>query len=171
MASLKELFRTAIAVMLFLAIASLLHHNAVADKTTNPSPRSFYLTKDSFDGSHALTACAAGYHMASFWEIRDTSNFRYDTTLGQSSDDSGAGPPSNIAGWIRTGFRATTGTALEGEANCNVWTSNSGPNVDGGTVVWLGPEWEQNLSPNVISPWLAAPSGCQSSNAVWCVQN
>ena len=43
--------------------------------------KSFYLTKTSHNGSQVLTACAEGYHMASLWEIFDTSNLRYDTAL------------------------------------------------------------------------------------------
>jgi len=36
------------------------------------APRRFYLTKeDAFDGLHAPTACAAGFHMASLFEIFD----------------------------------------------------------------------------------------------------
>ena len=76
-------------------------------------PRKFYLTKtEDYTGSQALSACASGYHMASLWEIFDTSNLRYDTALGASSTDSGSGPPVAVYfglghfegdGWIRTG--------------------------------------------------------------------
>ncbi len=67
MPNLKELFRTATAVVLFLAIASLLTHNssnAAPAKSTAPV-RGYYLTKDNFNGNRVLTACAAGYHLAS----------------------------------------------------------------------------------------------------------
>ena len=68
--------------------------------------RSFYLTQTGYNGSQALTACAEGYHMASFREIRDTSNLSYDTQLGFTQDDFGLGPPGGFAGWIRTGYDA-----------------------------------------------------------------
>ena len=43
--------------------------------------RKYYLTLPQFEGDQVLTACARGYHMASLFEILDTSNLRYDTTL------------------------------------------------------------------------------------------
>ncbi len=50
--------------------------------------RKFYLTRENtFDGSEAPSACAAGYHMASLWEIFDPSNLVYDTALGHPSGD------------------------------------------------------------------------------------
>ena len=51
---------------------------SLADK----GPRKFYLTQALHNGAQALSACAQGYHMASLWEIHDTSNLRYDTDLG-----------------------------------------------------------------------------------------
>lgn len=65
-------------------------------------PRKFYLTRTGYTGARALSACTAGYHMASLWEIHDPSNLRYDTELGFVQDDSGFGPPIEF-GWIRTG--------------------------------------------------------------------
>jgi hypothetical protein len=48
--------------------------------------RKFYITQDFFHATQALTACADGYHMASLWEIFDTTNLRYDTKLGFTFD-------------------------------------------------------------------------------------
>ena len=87
----------------------------------NKGPRKFYLTRTEHDGAHALTACAGGYHMASLWEIFDTSNLRYDTELGFTRDDSGFGPPI-AQGWIRTGYIAS-GFGPPGLINCKAWTS------------------------------------------------
>ena len=67
----------------------------------------FYLTKDSFQGGQALTACAKPFHMASLWEILDPSNLKYDTGRGYINDDSGSGAPANVIGWIRTGGPAS----------------------------------------------------------------
>jgi len=54
--------------------------------------KSYYVTKTSHDGSEALTACAEGYHMASLWEIFDTSNLRYNTQLGATAPRFGSRP-------------------------------------------------------------------------------
>src|SRR5262245_60366073 len=65
----------------------------------------FYLTKDGFQGNAVLTACDAGFHMASLWEIHDPSNLQYDTR-GFTLADAGSGPPA-VLGWIRTGIFAS----------------------------------------------------------------
>ncbi len=41
--------------------------------------RQIYLTKALVNGNGALNVRSAGYHMASFWEIKDVSDLRYDT--------------------------------------------------------------------------------------------
>ena len=129
--------------------------------------RKFYLTQTSHDGSQALTGCAAGYHMASLWEIFDTSNLKYDTALGLTTADSGFGPP-HVAGWIRTGnVTAETGNVL-GIGNCNAWTSASFDHF--GTEVRLPVFW--NFTPSTdISPWDANPIHCSAHISVWCVQD
>jgi hypothetical protein len=109
----------------------------------NKGPRKFYETKDSVDGAHALTACAAGYHMASLWEIFDPSNLRYNTNLGMTSDDSGFGPPNT--GWIRTGQRSNGGTPLSpGFNNCNAWTAAD--SLNNGTAARLDALWSTTVS-------------------------
>ena len=61
----------------------------------NRDPRkAYYLTQTTHNGGQARSACAAGYHMASLWEILDTSNLRYNTELGFTQEDSGFGPPT-----------------------------------------------------------------------------
>jgi hypothetical protein len=134
--------------------------------------RKFYLTKTAYDGDHALSACAEGYHMASLWEIFDTSNLRYDTQLGHSRDDSGFGPPSNAVGWIRTGGASFSGPAA-GAANCNAWTSAS--DTDFGTAVLLTQFWGVNRVEETITtpvtPWVGVAAKCSFSSRVWCVQD
>src|SRR5262249_29960257 len=83
----------------------------------------YYLTTVGVQGNAALTACDKDFHMASLWEIHDTSNLEYDTSRGLTRDDSGSGPPTGL-GWIRTGGGALSST-LAGEGNCNAWTTNS----------------------------------------------
>ena len=125
--------------------------------------RSFYLTKDKFNGSHTLTACAEGYHMASFWEIVDVSNLRYDTTLGLTREDSGSGPPLGD-GWIRTGYFASTANDA-GLGNCQAWTTDSA-SANGSTVTLNG-LWF-NLVGNM---WSAGALTCANNVNVWCVQD
>jgi hypothetical protein len=99
----------------------------------NKGPRKFYLTKTfTHTGAETLSACAAGYHMASLWEIHDPTNLRYDTELGFTESDSGFGPPTH-GGWIRTGGAANT-VGGAGVGNCNAWKSASG--ADFGTIVF-----------------------------------
>ena len=137
--------------------------------------RTFYLTQTQHNGSQALTACAQGYHMASLWEILDTSNLRYNTELGFKQSDSGFGPPSgfaledpiNAAGWIRTGGPLFNGGVI-GPANCLVWTDNSGSL---GTVVFLENNWGQLSPTTVISPWVGQTRACSFASRVWCMQD
>src|SRR5262249_33556851 len=99
--------------------------------------RRYYLTKTAVPGNQALTTCAAGFHMASRFEILDVSVLDYDPHLGFTTDDSGAGPPSAAAkygstapsGWMRTGggSQFTDATRAPGSAftNCATWASDS----------------------------------------------
>jgi hypothetical protein len=103
----------------------------------NKGQRKFYLTPASHTGAEALSACAAGYHMASLWEIHDPTTLRCDSGLGHATLDSGSGPPVAL-GWIRTGTATNPFDGI-GTANCNVWTSASGLNK--GTVGFLSNIW------------------------------
>jgi hypothetical protein len=142
------------------------------------APRRFYLTKDAaFDGSHALTACALGFHMASLFEIFDPTTLQYDSNLGFSQlppalSDIGAGPPNRSStggpgtGWIRTGNVSGNGLTA-GTFNCNAYTSNSlGAN---GTIVALNDNW--NEASQAVSPWRATTEGCNRQLRVWCVED
>ena len=133
--------------------------------------RKFYVTEDSHTGGTALLACDQGFHMASIWEILDVSNLKYDTGRGLTSSDSGFGPPTEISGWIRTGFSSDFGNpGPAGRVNCDGWTSSE-PSDDG-THVRL--ESELDSAPaSVIDPWSAAIQSCDESISihVWCVEN
>src|SRR5512133_3687902 len=110
----NSIIALAVLVILIGGLAALLPLVGLGQVTPGPKqpppsfgrPGNFYLTKTSHNGAEALTACAAGYHMASFWEIRDPSNLRYNTAYGYKTDDSGLGPPT-AGGWIRTGSAAS----------------------------------------------------------------
>jgi hypothetical protein len=131
----------------------------------NKGPRKFYLTKNQYVGSQALTACAAGYHMAALWEIHEPALLRYDTELGATEDDSGFGPPA-IPGWIRTGNLSSSGPG-PGRSNCKAWTSAGG--LDAGSTLQLDLGWE--FDARAISPWQGSPQMCSLPHAVWCVQD
>jgi hypothetical protein len=129
-------------------------------------PRKFYLTVDGFDGASATTACAAGYHMASLWEIYDPTGLRYDRTLGVTSDDMGQGPRSAERGWVRTGQRARV-EGRQGDANCNAYTSNEA--THSGSVGSLLEDWETIVS--ATPPWETIALSCATPRRVWCVQD
>ncbi len=127
--------------------------------------RRFYITKDGFQGSAALSACAGGFHMASLWEIHDPSNLRYDTTRGFTEADSGSGPPFRN-GWIRTGSQSNASIMCESlNCNCSAWTSNEGSGTVGGVGFGLR---EPGLH---ASPWSAFDAPCTSTRKVWCVSD
>jgi hypothetical protein len=134
-------------------------------------PRQFYLTRTLHTGGQALSACAAGYHMASLWEIHDPSNLRYDTDLGLTRADSGFGPPTGIGGfgWIRTGYFAESAGHSVGTVNCNAW--RSADSLADGTAITLPTFWDSTSVSVVTGPWFAAPSPCNSQLSVWCVED
>lgn len=140
-------------------------HLAVASPTQAQTPISlqYYLTVGSYSGDQALSACAPGYHMAALWEILDTSNLRYNTTLGRTSADNGQGPPYG-SGWIRTGFSSDS-TGAPGTSNCLAWTTGSASYI--GTTVSLPSNWiagEEDLL-----GWNAGTAVCSVERPVWCV--
>jgi hypothetical protein len=138
----------------------------------NRDPRRLvYVTKTLHDGSQALSACADGYHMASFWEIFDPSNLKYNTELGNTSADSGSGPPIGIAGqgWVRTGAQASTGLTLPpGFTNCNAWTSANEADAGTSANLFLG---EGSGSLIIVRPWIVASNNCTFAQRVWCIQD
>lgn len=130
--------------------------------------RKYYQTSATFAANQALTACAAGYHMANFAEIFNTSSLEYATSqpgaaLGQ---DSGSGPPFSITGWVRTGVGSGINNQVGG-GNCLSWTTNL--STSHGTTVALNPDW-LGAATN-MSPWGGLPSTCNSSRRVWCIEN
>jgi hypothetical protein len=127
--------------------------------------RLYYLTQSEYKGNGALSACAAGYHFASFWELADPSNLKYNTSLGYMRDDSGYGPPYKI-GWVRTGY-ASSGTNVAGRANCLLWASNSG--TDYGTQAYLPSSW--TAGDEDMGVWVVSSIPCSGSASVWCIED
>ncbi|MFX1355392.1 MAG: hypothetical protein ACFFGP_15675 [Promethearchaeota archaeon] len=140
-----------------------------APLTTSAFMRQYYLTDTptGFTGADADTACAAGYHMASLYEILDTSNLKYNTDLGASRWDSGEGPPGGVPviGWVRTGnYRYTD--AIPGKGNCDAWSSSSSEHS--GTFAALPDRWDTGQD---IHVWNVDTLPCDTEEAVWCVED
>lgn len=173
MFSFKKSFAAFVGLsLLIVALASLLPlvgrgQGSDNNPLTRDPRRLFYLTQTTHNGSEALTACDAGYHMASLGEIFDTSNLKYDTARGVTTDDSGSGPPANQVGWIRTGSFSDV-SSRPGFANCNVWTSHS--ESDYGTFVLLSSNWDSSDLTRV-SPWEPQILACDFTIYVWCLQD
>lgn len=133
----------------------------------------YYLTRNLFMGGDPSLleksgsgACAAGYHMASLWEILDPSALRYNPNLGFGNDDCGYGPPSYTPGWVRTGYSITDTSTIPGEANCGVWEKLEGY----GTVINLAEHWD-DTSQQDIGFWDSAFRSCGNPARVWCVSD
>ncbi|MGH9776868.1 MAG: hypothetical protein ACRD5I_00505 [Candidatus Acidiferrales bacterium] len=168
MKSAKNFLAGAFSLMLVALTISLLYQPVTAVPPPGPKLRSYYLTTATHNGSQALRGCASGFHMASLWEIHDTSNLEYDTTLGLTHPDSGSGPPSGVNGWVRTGGGAPSlGICAPGVITCEAWTSSAGNRQ--GTVVSLADQWVGE--PSLVAPWAGTCSVCNSFEPVWCVQD
>ena len=155
---------------------------ALAQGVTAKAGR-YYLTNDLFDGARVLNACAEGFHMASLWEIFDTTQLKYDTALGVTRSDSGQGPPSGIEGWIRTGGTSGVLALPEETPNCDAWTV--GPPAQlalFGSAVRLTQTWTPFATNDPsfpqfrpvaaeIIPWAGAARNCATALRVWCVQD
>jgi hypothetical protein len=129
--------------------------------------RRFYQTSTTHAANAVLTACAAGFHMASLWEIIDRSGLAYDTVLGVTNDDSGEGPPAIVEfSWIRTGYNAWGSSMGPGIANCTAWTSTSAARW--GTAVSIT-DWSD--PPETIGDWKADDFDCSGTRRTWCVED
>jgi hypothetical protein len=154
-------------LILLLLISTIIGASRPSAKAAKNQP-GFYLTKEVHIGSQALAACAEGYHMASLWEIVDTSNLRYNTALGITSDDSGSGPPTGIdAGWIRTGGTSEGQIIQLGIDNCFAWSSGSP--ADHGTAVRPARGW--GITSFNTDPWDSGLFTCDNQRPVWCVED
>jgi hypothetical protein len=166
MESTRSIAAVAAGVAGIFAIVSAQMLPPPANAAHGRQPRQFYLTTGTHAGGQVLTACAAGFHMASLWEILDPTGLRYDTTLGVTAADSGSAAPTAVRGWIRTGT-AASGFPPAPRANCHAWTSSE-PG-DSGTLVQLTPAWAfDGLS---ASPWFAVDAVCSAAERVWCVSD
>ena len=112
-----------------------------------------------------LENCATGFHFASLHEIMDTSALKYDKVLGATGGDAGEGAPAGPLqlGWIRTG-RNMSQSAIEGDANCDAWTTTSGR----GSGAWLD---DIGSAGQITAPWRSFTNPCTGNFQIWCVQD
>lgn len=122
----------------------------------------YYITPAVYDSIEVLTACDTGFHMASASELRDMSNLKFDKRRGDSSADSGTGPPAggNYLGWVRTG-NISSNINMPGFGNCRVWSEESG----WGTIIFLSDLWDDVLG------WATLAWDCDNIAHVWCIED
>jgi hypothetical protein len=175
--SREILFLIALALLAatLLGYLALSHREASASSPSAPAAapytlRKYYLTSAStYNGNDPLTACDTGFHFASLWELLDTSNLEYDAR-GATHDDSGDGPPSDLSGWIRTGYQAVndSGVSVPGQCNCNAWTD--GTSTNNGTVAKLPSDWT-DAGFQDVHVWDTLFTGCNNTKRVWCIED
>jgi hypothetical protein len=136
--------------------------------------RRFYLTRGTVPGNKAPGACAPRFHMGSRFELTDPSLLAYDTALGVTTDDSGAGPTSAAAvydtpgpsGWVRTGggsqYSDAAGAPGSAFTNCAAWSTGSHDAF--GTVAFLTDRFGAPL-------WDGGSRRCDAPFHVWCVED
>jgi len=136
----------------------------------NLARRRFYLTRTVVQPTGAPTACAAGFHFASLWELHEPSHLDYDQSLGRSVAG-GVGPPVMYGGWIRTGAPSDSTGAAPGFAQCSFWSTND-PSWSG-TYAGLFESYTGTPSDPAThaSPWLVTTKPCSSVREVWCVED
>ena len=155
--------------------------NAVADNCGGgicTNLRRYYMTTTTHNGAQALSACAAGFHMASMWELTESSNLAYDYVRGATEDDSGFGPPADGLlstygpAWARNGAEAS-GSIVPGPGgkNCIAWTTSGAGQY--GSAVALVPQWGDFGGEvfNRVAPWLGHERSCDMSLWVWCMED
>ncbi|MBN1666672.1 MAG: hypothetical protein JW862_06275 [Anaerolineales bacterium] len=129
--------------------------------------RRYYLTDEAYFGYQvgSANACAPGFHMASMWEIIDSSHLEYYHIYGEFGGDQGFfSPPSFATGWVRTGY-SSDNSAQVGMANCSNWGNTAGY----GTVARPASVWESGFFN--LSFWHTVQAGCQTTSGIWCIED
>lgn len=128
--------------------------------------RRYYLTPQSAagPGGEALAACANGFHLAQFYELRELAGLVYDHALGLTAplQDYGSGPPPSISGWVRSTL------PLSGP-NCQLWTTSS--SIEDGAIMFLSPHSEWDDSPGISTPWRVGALPCNLPVSAWCIED
>ena len=160
----------ALALMVLTLLGYLAWGEARAAASSRRAPlaasagmRQYYLTQATHNGAATLSACQEGYHMASLWELFDPSALRYNTQLGHTTADSGQGPPSDVTGWVRTGYSTDTSNT-PGQGNCGTWFTSG--MRSSGSHAYLPTNWDGGYDAYV---WEVGTSACNETPRVWCV--
>ena len=138
-------------------------------------PMMYYLTKNSFDGGDAITACDSGFHMASISEIQDPSHLQYAMSNSSAyvpARDEGSEPPAALDGWVRTGLPSAGPDPFSRSDDCDLYTTRS--IVVSGTTVHLLSLWDvdaPNTNPDPVRWWLSSATTCASNLRVWCAED
>ena len=155
-------------VFVLVAAVSVITHSASDPAISSTAPvRHFYLTKGgTFDGAHALTACATGYHTASLWEIHEPSNLTYNKILGFNLViPARARLLKHKAGseqvyWRKSSTQWVSRTATCGQATCQVTMA---------CELLDAPGFTSTVTP--VAPWEEFTQPCNLAGHVWCVRN
>jgi hypothetical protein len=168
----RPVFSLILLGLLAAVVIAYLAWGAQAVDASSPSAatyagmRKYYLTTSAHGGAGPTAACASGYHMASLWEILDTTQLEYNTSLGFTMGDTGSGPPTYVYGWIRTGYFSST-SSTPGQGNCACWTNGM---TGSGTIAQLPSSWSSTYVD--LHVWDVATDGCGTTvHHVWCVEN
>jgi len=116
-----------------------------------PAARRYYLSVVQVAGDGPLTACAPGFHFASYRELREPSSYEYDAQLGETFD--GSLPPA-LSGWIRGA----------GGPACSDWTRPSG-SLTGSVAALISVTGGSEI------PWENLPIPCSPPERVWCIED
>lgn len=138
---------------------------------SNLARRRYYLTKTSFLPPAAPTACATGFHFASFWELHEPSLLDYDHGLGHAVVG-GVGPPLSRGGWVRTGSSSTGRGDPAGVASCEWWFT-SDASWNGTSIALTGGSGAGLMSDPAThaSPWNVSVQPCNQIHQVWCIED
>ena len=95
----KRLRFTLPVLAVFLCLGFSIPANAgPAPKECVPVNKTFYQTTTAHNGWDAATACAAGFHVPTAWELSFFEGYEYDFLLGEQGSQPNT-PPLN-SGWI-----------------------------------------------------------------------
>jgi hypothetical protein len=166
--------------LLLVAVMVLVSLVGMVGFSRADNAKMYYLTKNSFDGGDAITACDSGFHMASLSEIQDPSNVQYapgrkpayDSTyefvpFDQASDQfpdhigwvrSGVYPPSgfvNDCGDFRDKYDIQLGTTM---TRRSLWGEDNGHSLyeESDPAAW----WQSTQT-----------ASCSQPEPVWCVED
>jgi len=152
---------------------------ALKDKVDAGVPvrqKKYYLTSETSRGDQATGACGPGFHMASLYEILDTSKLQFvkghASAVYSVNADLGYGPPTGIRGWVRTGASSWSGPEEDYKPNCKNWTTSAPNPIHYGTAAELGFSYSPRLSYDPWrGHWFIFREDCGSLLFVWCVED